>query len=57
MPPEGFDDLFDKLNKEQEQKNIFREGFKAMHTVYNAMIEAGFSKDEAIMFIAKLSTK
>ena len=57
MPPEGLDDLFNQLNKEQEQKNNFREGFKAMHTVYTNLIEAGFSKDEAITFIVKLSTK
>lgn len=57
MPPDGFDDLFDKLNKEQEQKKVLVEGLKAMRIMYNAMIEAGFSRDEAMIFIAKLSTK
>lgn len=52
---DNIDDLFNRLNLEHQESKQLEEGFKALHRVYNAMLKAGFEKEEAITFIVKMT--
>lgn len=51
------DNLFIKLNKEQEEKAVMSDGFKAMYKVYSGLREAGFSESEAVKILVEISNK